>query len=1028
MGPDDELYVIGGTRVLRIDEKGCQVFLDDPSIPVATVFSQRRCREQGPPYVYVDAGADSHGQGSRDDPFTTIQEAIDIYDSGKHAGIMVLAGIYTGEGNDNIDFSDKDVPVHISDTVELISSSLKGSAVIHLRDGDVLRLKDCRVKCNVEGPGTIEVPPGYGLLLTGNATIDLADASNASRSGRFKCHGSLKLNEGAVILNTTIDVAPSAHFVIKEGAGLYNNAIHASNDDYLTVHTETYTGELLDNRVYIHIDANDLFELRSRDLYCQEADCAGEAIQLTDTDMPGFDSSTRTLERLALSENTKLTLANHCVDQHGANEALYVRKLILEPNSVLDLGFNRLYYQDLEMDPDESALIVNTPLIDGSIDVIDFDDVNEYRNRIETNNPQDIMLVERIWGQQPDPNGMMLMQNLEDSDPARAKARFGPCTNCKLLLTFKYLFPTAGEELELVIYLSDLPGALDQDPTGIEVGRVVPPEAGRPGAWGSGRFAEFQVWIQTGALDLRYGTWIEFQLVDAGTPRMLQSIHTSAVDPGRKRLAALEGDQGGVFVDDLNLIYCSGYCGDLNYSNSVAQDDFLYVLAAYGRTVKDSESIPCLEFWFSEDNRIDTLDVISWDWGIADLPDAGIGSLCPSECDRDASGLEENQVYAAHSATTGDFRLGQAPADRDLSDLLVAAKHVTGEAVFKGLTDLFYTGYNDGGDYAWREIDFATGPAKCTSHLYTNTSDAQHLYLVNSVHGVTRYSSTLQQTELIPPGIVRSDINDLRYNSPAEVRIGVIDWLSPTECCPILDVVVEDDYAYVVPAVIVPDSDISAPYHAAVKLRLLDPDQSPPYALETIYDDPYSNDQNPVLAPREIEIDSVGDVYVLNRHGRNESDHIVKYSNGETTMGEPLEASGYGIDNPARLLFSKKRSAFYLASKPPERSKLDGSRVYEYAVLDMGRMDSIPKRTIDIRDMDYITGMAEDPATGTLYVLGFNREAGLTFPVLRNDFYHPRFAVVSTNASRVQAQDLSGVFGTGVLPMSIVWTGSMESE
>ncbi|MCP4707917.1 MAG: hypothetical protein GY869_04765, partial [Planctomycetes bacterium] len=152
--------------------------------------------------------------------------------------------------------------------------------------------------------------------------------------------------------------------------------------------------------------------------------------------------------------------------------------------------------------------------------------------------------VDRVEGLLPDPCGMMRMRTLSDFDPgsstfgdvfsARAKTKFGTTSEDKIVIQFEYLFDANYPDMELVIYLSDIETLLPYDDEGrddhyIEVGRLVQPPQGRPGAFGSERFGVFQLEISPGMMDLSQGFWIEFDFMGPPGSTMYMSMCSTMV-------------------------------------------------------------------------------------------------------------------------------------------------------------------------------------------------------------------------------------------------------------------------------------------------------------------------------------------------------------------------------------------------------------------------------------------------------------------------------------------------------------------
>jgi hypothetical protein len=86
------------------------------------------------------------------------------------------------------------------------------------------------------------------------------------------------------------------------------------------------------------------------------------------------------------------------------------------------------------------------------------------------------------------------------------------------------------------------------------------------------------------------------------------------------------------------------------------------------------------------------------------------------------------------------------------------------------------------------------------------------------------------------------------------------------------------------------------------------------------------------------------------------------------------------------------------------------------------------ERSVTINDMHHVTGITEDPQTGTLYVAGFNMYDIPLYPdPTKMAFYYPYLAKIPYGSDNVElillfdpdSHDLA-------LPMSIVWTSAVE--
>jgi len=930
--------------------------------------------------------------------------------------------------------------VRINGSVRMVSNSLtgtdttfQGDGALCLQSGVILNLRDCRIRCDITGPGKIQVPLDSELTIEADALVDLSHETDPN--GRIVCDGLLRIKDDAIVSNAQVNVtrasfednailancifeaeagAPYGQFFIEDNVQLWLDRIQADGDRYLD----------LDPRLFdcnnIHVDAigvnvtegiggtyGGLFELRGRELPAPPY--GPDAFLCPLEDVPDFGPDTWTLDCLELAEGAKLNLTNRFdfqapYDLGGEYEVLYVQDLVLGPNSVLNTAFNRLYYETLTMHA--TAEVVNVPLLGFSLNNIAFDDENDFRTRVTHNSFVDEdqqapdatqVHVERIVGHDLDPNGVMRMCNLRDIDPdsptrgqtihARAKGLFAKSSEEEIVVRFEYLFCDPAGGGELVIYLSDIPELLGhEDPLRelhyLEVARLPHPPVGRPGAAGSERFAVFEQVVSRGHLDFVRGTRIEFELIGPeGTCILINNW-----DPH---------------------VLCYGICLDVTGDNFVSVVDFLTVIGEYGTTAElhpdPRQSRVCLEGAFSEDGFVDLYDVVAWDWT---LSSEGRKNLC--------YGVPLGGIVASAHAPggtaqgAGGLRLA-AGTSGDLDDLLILGKRNALDALDK-LEDRLYVFDRFGQYIEWQ----AASSPRCNVRL---VQDARgELYQINSDVGIVRLNGTNQV--VVPPGQT-TYANEPRHNRVATVYIGIQGQEADSVGRPILDAAFDQEYAYVVPVVVSPEG--MASYTAAAKLRLVD-SASPPYEVVQLFDDPPPPGDNQYRNTlREIEVDRQGRVYVLNVHSLNESDILWRYDPDGAFERLDLGrlASGMEIPDPIAMHMSETLDMLFLASAQCNPVDANVTLVHGFTVdatLDI-------QRTVAIEGMQHLTGITEDPVTGSLWAIGFNMVDIPEHPhPSERPFYYPCFATIPVGSEIVQAEPLLGLHDLA-LPVSAVWTG-----
>jgi len=947
-------------------------------------------------------------------------------------------------------------------TVEVVSDSLTGNGTFHIEPNATLDMDDSSISCDIAGTGTVHVALGKELIIEDNAVIDLAHDTDPNANGQIVSEGLLRVKDdagivdanvyitrahfenGATIFNSIINIGSGAtygQFTVADNVAVIGNDIYTDGDRYMDLDPVLFTGTIQGNRIYVTVtegqnntDAG-LFELRAQDLFCHQMPCESTLVQLET--VPDFNMSTWTLERLELLDGAKLTLMNQFdyqppYDANGDDEVLYVKDLILREGAVLNTTFNRVFYQTLSTEP--NAVTGDEPLLGYSLNDIDGDSETEFETRVVSNNvvgPYERIHVERVEDFDPDPNGVMRMSSIVDLDPAsptyqqvvsaRAKILFDKCSAETILIRVEYLFETLDPNAELVVYLSDVPEIMDHnDPNyvehHIEVGRVVAPIPPQPGSAGSGRFGTFKQSVRNDRLDLSSGTWVELEL--------LETVGGTPLGPAGAPLQPMTSGGGSVFINNVSAeVHCEGICLDITWDNFVNEVDFLTVIGQCGFTAELLEdawnSRDCLDGAFSRDGFVDPFDVVSWDWT---LNSEGRKNLC--------EGIPLIGGVGSTSTTVGGFQGFGGPGllaglPSSLSDLLIMGKRRASDAPTK-LTDRLYVFDSNYQYVGW------SSPASDRCNIKLVQGPEGELYRINSEEGVLRLEDTNEVT-IIPPGKI-NDINEPRYHTSATVYVGIQGEGEDAVGRPIFDVAFYDaNYVYVVPVVVHPNTaDPNTAYIAAAKLSLLD-QGTPPYQVVKLYDDPnaFNPDapDNPNLSGlREIEVDDNGNVYIINVHANNESDILWKYDPNGTIkrlyLGVP-NSENY-LPNPIGMHVSNITNMLYLASAQYNPADVNSTLIYGFSTESL-----IRERSITINDMHHVTSITEEPASGSLWVAGFNMKDTPQFPDPgEKPFYHPYLAKVPYNSNTVQAvciSDSNSAPGNDLaMPMSVVWTRTVK--
>ncbi len=918
------------------------------------------------------------------------------------------------------------------------NTRITGRGTIVLRNDAILDVDNSSLRCNIRGVFDIIVARESELVIGGSAVIDLGDPEDPNNNGTIDSEGLLVIEDNAVIRNANIiatrasfednvvieesvieidNLAPPGAFFVDNNAKFINNEIHATGDTFLHIDPNAFQGLIANNLIYLTFLAvpegsePELLELRGNPDFANPV-CDPDYFFCQLDNIPEFDSSSWTIEELILEPGAMVNLTNVIDYGNGSpggyDEVIYVKKLVLAADSVLNTAYNKMYYNELFGDPNST---VNVPMLGYSLVNIAMDSDVEFAVRVthnslihESNPDYNRDHAVRVIDESPDTKGMMRMKNLYDTDPdsstyedlinARAKGLFARTREEKVLILFEYAFEIAGPGVELVIYLSDKPGLLDhgnpdRDQHYLEVGRILPPIDGQAGSVDSGRFGTFHEYVDTGDLDFIRGTLMELELIGPEGTRML--------------------------IDDWDpQSSCNDiYCGDITIDSEANAKDFLTVLGSYGRTVDlgtdPGTSTACMDGLFSSDGYIDIYDAMSWDWALDnDVP----LTLCNVFLD---SSTTATTVGEPDSVPLG-FTTPQG-------SLLVAGKRNTNIDSDK-MKDALYA-FDDLGQYV--AMDLLT---KRTNGKLVKAPDGT-LYQINLNEGlldIADSNSVIVPPTLVPIPIVKED--EPRYHLPATVTIGVQVDGNKLYGRPIFDAAFDQSgFVYVVPVVVTPNDANNISYTAAAKLELI-PEQVPPYNLIRLYDDPNAaspNDNRNLNMLREIETDDNGKLYVTSGQLYNESDILWKYDSLTGQMERRLVLNDEpNLPAPIGLHVSSSTDRVYLASgqRDPESDSV--------TVKGFSTNDLTLARIITINGMGHVTDIAEDPATGSLWVVGFKMPS---IPEYLGDdadpFYEPSLAEVPCGNGNdnvtVDAFDIAATSPDLAMPLSIIWTGDSEA-
>jgi hypothetical protein len=931
----------------------------------------------------------------------------------------------------------------LAGAIGLVSNDLAGGGTLQLQNDANLEMQGSNIYCSLSGPGTIHSPIDSKLVIGGDAIINLSDPNDPNAKGTIICDGQLQVKEevqissahmvitvasienNAVISNNLVTVnriAPYGQFFVEPNVVVSDNVIHADGDRYMNHDPLVSAGGLVNNVISVTVTEGvdqahgGLLELRGKDGYVSHS-CPPEQFlcQVPPGTIPDWDINTWTLERLELITGAKLNLTNRSIyqapyDPGSEDEVLYVRELILRENSVLNTGYNRVYYETLVKEA--GAITTDEPLVGFSLTNIALDDETEFIIRVTHNNFEDPadpgnnrIHVEQVFGIPFDPAGMMRMCNLLDNNTgqvvnARAKGLFATADEDEVLIKFEYLFEGSGpgaEMAELVVSLSDVPEMLEHDDPDradhyLEVARLYVPPAGQDGSIGSESLGVFEKTVPTGGMNFIRGVRMELELVGPeGTCLLMNNW-----DP---------------------YVACI-YCGDVTGDFAVTPRDFLTVLGECGglssSTNQQGQALYCLDGAFCADGFLSAADLSVSDWEEWQISEGLVGSLCLDFCLDCGAGSGSGTSAASGFQTTSTAQYQTAGLGDLEGPILISGKRfdASGQDFMSDRLYEFDESFNFIGG------PFAANNDRMNGKLVRDYEG--QFYQTNLEEGLVRLSDN---STVIPRGQGFAASSEPRHGQSAMVYIGFQDQGEDTWGRAVLDAAFDPEgYVYVTPVVVVPD--IADTYVASAKLEIV-PGETPPYLVVEIYDDPpLPNNNQDRTNLREIEVDSEGNVYVINSGYTNNSDILWVYdANGNIRK---CEMQDLGIYAPIGLCCSHyDGSRLYVASalcSPDAASAL----IHVLSTTDLTLIQSI-----DVNNVGHIADITEDPVTGSVWVVGFAMAQYMTsLPGNLSQmpqFYEPYLASVPYGSvGPVQATHISNASDLA-LPLSIIWTGTDPS-
>lgn len=975
--------------------------------------------------------------------------------------------------------------------LDVISSWFLGPSQINLNEGTLLKITGepggapTVIRTDVNGLGDIEIDAGQQLIIEGDAVVNLSGTGQCNPDpnigGVIDVNGLLVVRGNAILESTNVNVKLfdvndsnliqynnitlleasagfGGEFFVSGNAIIKCNNIVSEGDRYLDLDPDPYVLErpkIENNKITVIIkeaalgSQGTLLELRAKDYDFGGPSNPGPAsgayqVPASSRGFTEDPSENWVLEKLILEKNSKLNLTNRqgfeFQDFNDPNmETVYVRELVLGPNTVLNTGLQTLYYLTLILEDsngvelgrnpnDLSGPFVNgsrfedIPLLGFSLGIIAMNDTkqsphNEFDIRVRKrlidprdpqplppSEPSKIGSIKRIDNDPRIPAGAGGVMDIRTQAPNKqsassvaAKGAFARAGDEDITIEFEYMFiEDPCNEAEMIVYLSDEP---EVGQNLVEVARMRPPARGRPGSVESGDFAVFSGTFSRGNLNFVRGTYVELEL---------------------------RGTNAQCWIDNWDpKIECwTPKCGDYDDNDWIEVSDYLLLLAEFGLSDPNSVGKGCLDM--VPDGTVNIDDLLAWDT-------CAVLNACPYTSASTISGaVVDNRIL---KPSMMGFESGDV---EEFGPMLIFGKSNNVGSIFKETADGYLYSVSSNGAGIMANLSARNG------RLVTDCIG--NIYQVHNNIGLFRVDTNMP---IINFGVVSFEEHtvSIGFNNGEGFLLTDVAF-QPSD----------PNIVYVVPVRVDPQ-DGGCPYAAAAKLELIggghfelrklygknpaiDPEQS-----NTLMDcDAFMNFiyKPDVQHLHEIEIDSNGNLFVLSAHSTDENNWILIYDEAIGNESEVrISLSDVNLVGPTAMTVSNYDQKLYLSSSiasPNEPNDLI-AKVYYYSIVDINPFEpnivfggivkiNYPNSKVYSQAIGYIpaiTSMVVNPHNGALYATGFTSPK---FPVdqflpteIDSIFTTPTLAVIPSDIE--ESADANVITGCNLaLPLSIVWTGN----